>query len=124
MKVTTPIGLLIFIGLILIIATYFITEYLIDPSETVTIKPRRDYDIVTFKLPNSHDPDVFGPSYWKARHKLAEMTPCPGCRMDAVSHEKFFHDWVNKKTGKKIMYQENFDEWVKEICGNKDEKKS
>lgn len=121
MKVTTPIGLLIFIGLILIIATYIITEYW-EPSDTVSIKHRGDYDVIKFKLPNSHDPDVFGPPLWKARHFLAEFTPCSACRIDTVSHEKFYHDWVNKKKGKKIKYNENYDEWVMRICENKTEK--
>lgn len=89
------------------------------PLDTISVKSRGKYDIVTFKLPSSHAPDKFGPSYWKARHKLAEMTPCPACREEAVSHEIFFHDWVNNKTDKKLFNKENYDEWVKRICENK-----
>lgn len=119
MKVSVHTGWLVFFALLLIVATYFIIEYFNEPSEVVTLKPRKNYDIVTFRLPNTSDPDVFGPAYWKARHFMAELTPCPGCRIEAVSHEKFFHDWVNKKTKKDFFDKANYDEWVKKICENK-----
>jgi len=116
MKVTINIGWLIFFGLVLIFAVHLLTDYFNEPTETVTIKHKKDFDIITLKLPNSHDPDIFGPPTWEARHFLAKWTPCPGCRAEAVSHEIFFHDWVNKKTGKGIKYKGNYDKWVKKIC--------
>lgn len=115
MKVTVSIGWLIFISLVLIVITYFITQYINEPCKTITIKNRKNYDVVTFKLPNSHNPDIFGPEYWKARHKLAELTPCPACRAEAMSHEVFFHDYVNKKTDKKIQYPDNYAKWQEKI---------
>lgn len=121
-KVTINIGWLILFALLLIAATYLLTDYFNEPSKTITVKPRKDYDIITLKLPNSTDPDVFGSDYWKARHFLANMTPCPSCRAEAVSHEIFFHDIVNAKTGKKLFNQENYDGWIKRLCETKEKK--
>lgn len=115
------VGWAIFLSLLVGFLVWLYMEYC-TPDETVTIKNRKHYDIVTFKLPNSVDTDVFGSKFWEARHKLAELTPCSICRTEAISHEIFFHDLVNLKTGKKVMYPENFDKWVKKIC-NADEKK-
>lgn len=111
MKVNVHVGWLIFSAFLLIITTYIIGKVIDEPTETVTVKNRKNYDIVSFRLPNSIDPDVFGPAYWKARHKLAEMTPCISCKAEAVSHEKFFHDYVNKKIDKKVAFPENYSKW-------------
>lgn len=116
MKVTINIGWLIFFGLVLIAIVHFLSEYIHQPAETVTVKHKKDFDIVTLKLPNTHDTRIFGPEYWKAFHKLSEMIPCPKCQVKAVAFMKFFHDVVNKDTGKRIMYQQNYDRWIKKLC--------
>lgn len=115
MKATIHIGWLIFWGFLLIVATYILTEYFSEPSGTISVKKRKDYNILTFKLPTSHDPDVFGPPLWKVRHFIADFTPCPSCRSEAVSHEKFFHDFVNKKTGKIMKFPQNYQKWKDKI---------
>ena len=94
-------------------------EYFYVPAQTVTIKQRGNLNLVLFRLPANHDPYVFGAPFWEARHALAELTPCPACRIEAVSHEKFFHDYVNIKTDKKIKYKEDFDRWIKEFSKSK-----
>lgn len=124
MKKEFHIGWLILWGLVLAAVGWHLNEWFYVPSKTVTVKKRGRFDILTFKLPNSHDPDVFGAPTWEARHFLAEWTPCPGCRSEAVSHEKFFHDYVNLKTEKKLYDKQNYDKWVKKICESKEEKKS
>lgn len=119
MKYQIHIGWLVFFSLLFIAVGYHIHEWFYVPRKTITLKSKRYFDIVTFKLPNSHDPDVFGSPYWNARHFLDKMTPCPSCRIEAVSHGKFFHDYVNRKLGKKYFDKENFDKWVKKICEEK-----
>lgn len=110
------IGWVIFISVLVGLLVWLYMEYFYLPNKTVTIKSRDGYNLVLLRLPADHNPDVFGAPFWDARHTLAELTPCPSCRAEAVSHERFFHDYVNKKTEKKIMYQENFDKWIKEFC--------
>lgn len=112
MKVTVNIGWLIFFALLLIVATHYISDYLNEPQDTVTKKSKSDYNIVTFKLPKNPNPDVFGPSYWKALHTLVEMVPCPACRYKAVPFMKFFHDVVNLNTGKKLFDEKNYNFWI------------
>lgn len=109
------IGWVIFISFLVGLAVWAYMEYCYVPSEVVTIKPRQGYNVVLLRLPTSHDPDKFGNDFWKARHKLAELTPCPACRIEAVSHEKFFHDYVNSKTEKTFFDKNNYKMWVKKI---------
>lgn len=118
MKIGWSLTLAAFVGLLV----YLYFEYLHIPSQTVTIKTRKNFNVVTFKLPNSSDPEVFGAPFWKARHTLAELTPCSACRVDAVAHEIFFHDWVNNKKQKPFFDKENFDKWVTRICDLKNKK--
>lgn len=116
MKIKVHIGLLIFGAFLLILITYFGTEKYNEPTKPVTIKKKKDYDIVTFKLPNTIDADIFGPEYWRAFHTLADMIPCAICRNDAVPMFRFVHDLVNKKLKKKLQYPENYDKWIERIC--------
>lgn len=92
-----PIWLLILVVALILVALY--------------LKSRQ----TCYSLPTTKDPDKFGPYYWRAFHDLANRVPCPSCREEAVSFLKFFHDWINLKLNKKIMYQENFDAWVNKI---------
>lgn len=124
MKLQIHIGWLIFFGLLLITIGWQLNDWLKIPFQTITLKQRKNFDIVTFKLPNSHDPDVFGSPYWRARHFLAELTPCPACRIEAISHEKFFHDYVNIKTGKKFFNKKNYEDWIKKLNEQKSKNKS
>jgi hypothetical protein len=121
MKVNIHIGWLIAGAFFLIALAYFFTDYFSEPSDTVKVKNKKDYDIVTFKLPNSIDADVFGPEYWKAYHKLTDMIPCSICRKDAVPMMRFVHDIVNKKLKKPIYDKENYDKWIARLC-DKNEK--
>lgn len=121
MKVNVHIGWLLFGAFILILITYFGTEKYNEPTDTVTFKKKKDYDIVTFKLPSTIDATIFGPEYWKAFHTLAEMIPCSICRKDAVPMFRFVHDVVNKKLKKKLHDPENYDKWVERICVKKEE---
>lgn len=110
-----PIGYVVLISILVAIAVWAFLEYAYVPSKTVSVTHRRKYDIVTLRLPNSHDPDIFGPSYWKSFHALAEMVPCPACRYKAVPFMKFFHDIVNSNTGKKIYDSKNYNYWLEYI---------
>lgn len=116
MKATIHIGWLLFFGVLLIAIGYHLNEYLYVPSKTFTVRKDRNFDIITLKLPNDVDPQVFGSKYWEAFHKLAEMIPCAGCRSNAVPFMRFFHDIVNKETGKKLYDKANYDRWIKELC--------
>lgn len=120
MKPSIHIGWLVFWSFILLAIGWQLNNWFKIPFQTITLRKTRNFDIVTLKLPSSKDPDVFGSKYWEARHFLSELIPCALCRNDAVSHEKFFHDYVNVKTQKEKMYPENYNEWVNRICGNKE----
>lgn len=113
------IGWLIFFSLLSAFLVWVYLEYIKIPLQTVTIQKRKNYDIVTLKLPNSSDPDIFGSKYWESLHILMDTIPCSACRYEAVPFMKFFHDYVNKKTGKKMMYPENYEKWIKKLCNNK-----
>ncbi len=98
-----------------IAATYIFLEYIYIPTKTVSVSKRTNYDVVTLTLPNDHDPDVFGPEYWEAYHKLTSMIPCPACRSKAGPFMRFFHDVVNKSTDKPFFDKENYDKHIKEF---------
>lgn len=115
MKINISIIYLAIIIIIIIIITYFIYTRINEPTKTVSITNGKDYNIVTLRIPNSIEPNIFGPKLWEARHALAELTPCYYCRLDAVSHEQFFHDYVNKKTNKPLLYPDNFNNWIEKI---------
>ncbi len=97
-------------------AVLIFNKFFYIPSETVNISSRRNYDVITLALPKETDPSVFGPKYWESFHKITENIPCPDCRSKAVPFMKFFHDVVNKKTGKPIFDRDNFNNHLDMIC--------
>lgn len=98
------------------LAFYLFLEYIYIPDKTISVSKRKNYNIVTLALPNSTEPDEFGPKYWQAFHKLAAMVPCGGCRDKAVPFIRFFHDVVNKETDKEIFDKENYNKHIDYIC--------
>lgn len=92
-------------------AIYFGVFYI--PASTITHRKRKDYDVVTFKLPNSKDTGVFGPRQWEARHFLDQLIPCSACREHAIPLGVFVHDIVNLSTGKQLFNKENWKEHVR-----------
>lgn len=105
--------LALFIG---VAAAYVYFQFMYTPKETVTIRTRKDNDVITLSLPNSIEADIFGPKYWKAFHSLTERIPCSICRDKAVPFMIFFHDVVNHQTGKKIFDKDNFNKHIDLIC--------
>lgn len=99
-----------------LIASYLYYKFFYTPTETIITNPRTRYDVITLTLPNNPNPDIFGPKYWHGFHKLTENIPCPGCRGKAVPFMKFFHDVVNKETGKPIFDKDNFNKHLDMIC--------
>ena len=99
-----------------IAAAHVYFKYIYTPSETVLINPRKNYDVITLKLPNSKDATVFGPKYWEAFHTITERIPCVLCRDKAVPFMKFFHDVVNYETEKNIQYPDNFNKHLDYIA--------
>lgn len=87
-------------------------KYFYTPDETISIRPRMSYDIVTLTLPKDSNPAVFGPKYWQSFHRLSENIPCPSCQEKAVPFMKFFHDLVNFKTQKPIFDKDNFNKHI------------
>lgn len=69
-----------------------------------------------YVLPKNIDPDVFGPYYWKAFHNLADRIPCSLCKPYAQKFMIFFHDTVNKKLGKPLYDEKNYNEVLAELC--------
>lgn len=92
--------------------TYIYLEFFNDPAETFSVQERKDYDLITLKLPRDHNPMVFGPKYWEAYHRLTERIPCPDCRIKAVPFIKFFHDVVNQELKKPIFDPDNFNKHI------------
>lgn len=68
-----------------------------------------------YVLPNNVDPNVFGPHYWKAFHNIADRIPCNLCKPFTQKFMIFFHDTVNKKLGKPLYDENNYNEMIKEI---------
>lgn len=64
---------------------------------------------VCFDLPTSSVPADFGPAYWNAFQTIAADIPCEGCRTYAEKFISFFHDVVNRKVGKAVYDQANYD---------------
>ena len=125
MKVEVAIYWLILLGLVLFALGWFGNDLLTEvPLKTVTVKRKGEFDIVTLKLPNNPNPQVFGSKYWESFHTLAEMIPCPACRSKAAPFMSFFHDVVNKETGKKLYDKKNYDYWIKFLCEKNPNKNS
>lgn len=74
---------------------------------------------LTYEIPLSVDPDVFGPPTWHALHEIVDTIPCGSCRAEATSFMNFFHDMVNYKLGKKIVDKRNFVSWINKIASLK-----
>lgn len=70
---------------------------------------------ICYDLPTSVDTEIFGPKYWEAFHDLAHRIPCTGCREEAESFVRFWHDSVNKKLGKPIFDKQNYQLWLNKI---------
>lgn len=98
-----------------ILFTIIYLEFIHTPSETFTVNERKDYDIITLKLPRSIETTVFGPKYWEAFHRLTARIPCSECRNKAVPFMIFFHDLVNRGTKKPIFDKENFNKHLEGI---------
>lgn len=97
----------------IIAAAVFFNFYI--PARTITHRKSKKYDIVTFKLPNSKDTDVFGPPHWQARHYLDSIIPCSTCRSHAIPLGSFMHDIVNLSIDKDVFNKENWNQHVKLI---------
>lgn len=78
--------------------------------------------ILTYRLPNSVDTEIFGPYYWGALHNVVDNIPCSICRNDAKPMMVFMHDLVNYKLDKPIFNPENFDKWAAYVCNIKSER--
>lgn len=66
--------------------------------------------VTCYTLPKNVDPNVFGPYYWKAFHDVADKIPCDLCRPYAQKFMIFFHDVINKKLGKPLFNETNYNE--------------
>lgn len=95
---------------------YLYFQFIYTPDEAVTIRTRKNYDVITLSLPNSKDADIFGPKYWAALHAITDRIPCSICRDKAVPFMSFFHDVVNKETGKELFDKQNFNKHIDMIC--------
>lgn len=98
--------------LIGIAAAFVYFKFFYTPADSFSVNERRNDDLIILALPNNADPVVFGPKYWHAFHKLSERIPCPGCRGKAVPFMNFFHDVVNKETGKPLFDKDNFNKHI------------
>ena len=78
--------------------------------------------ILTYRLPTNVDPDVFGPSYWKAIHSFAKEIPCSACRNEWESMMIFSHDAINFRLKKPIFNEENFSKWLNKFSEIKKER--
>lgn len=116
MKPTIHIGWLLLFAIILLAAGWFANEWMNAPQQTVTIKKGKEFDIITLKLPNNPDPEIFGSKFWEALHSIVEDIPCPACRSKAVPFMKFFHDVVNKSLKKPLYDKDNYDFWINYLC--------
>lgn len=100
-----------------IIGAWLYFQFVYEPAKTVSISKRKNNDIITFKLPNSVEADIFGPKYWEAYNFLDNNIPCSICRDKAIPLGTFRHDIVNGMIENKIFPfdKENWKIWVKII---------
>lgn len=96
---------------------YIYIQFIRVPSETVSVSKRKNFDIMTFTLPNSIEDDVFGPKYWEAYNTLDKNIPCTICRNKAIPLGTFRHDIVNGIIEKPIFPfdKANWKYWVNKI---------
>lgn len=73
---------------------------------------KQNKDVVSYSLPRTPDPSVFGPKYWFALHDITGRIPCGYCRGFAEKFMVFMHDTVNKKLSKPLYDQENFNKFL------------
>lgn len=119
MKVDIPIFWIIVLAVLIFFMGWYGNDFFTEiPTKTVTVNRKGEFDIVTLKLPNNPNPQVFGSKYWEAFHKLAQMVPCPACRSKAVPFMSFFHDVVNNQTGKELYDKKNYDYWINFLWDN------
>ena len=128
MSMKVNVGWVVFFTVLGGFLVWIFNQYIKLPSKTVTIMPRKEYDIVTFKLPNSGNTQIFGSKYWEAFHTLAEMIPCSICRKDAVPMMSYMHDLVNYKINhtpnfNEIFDKKNFEKWIDKSCEIKEKLK-
>lgn len=109
------VGWVVFFSLLAGAIVWAYREYLWLPLKTVTIDKRRNYDLMTLKLPNSMDTEVFGKKYWESLHAIAGNIPCSMCRNDAMPMMVFMHDLVNFKLKKDIYSEKNFKRWIDKV---------
>lgn len=60
-------------------------------------------------LSESTDPEVFGPSHWKALENVVEHIPCSKCKDEAKKFLSFWHDKKNKELGKQLKDPANYE---------------
>lgn len=78
-----------------------------------------DVKTLTYNIPTSKKPSVFGPPTWFALHEIVETIPCDSCKDEAVSFVRFWHDLKNYEKEKKVLYKKNFIFWVNKISSLK-----
>lgn len=100
-----------------ILAAWLFFKFVYEPSETVSISKRKYNDIITFKLPNSIEADVFGPKWWEAYNFLDKNIPCSICRDKAIPLGTFRHDIVSGMIEKRgFPYDRaNWKLWVNKV---------
>lgn len=96
-----------------VIGTALFFAFIYIPVQDITHRKSKNYDIVTFKLPNSGNTAVFGPRQWAARHYLDNIIPCSICREHAIPLGIFNHDIVNLSIDKPVFNRANWKEHVK-----------
>lgn len=108
--------ILVVILITLAAALIFIRFFYI-PDQVVTRYVRKNYNILTFRIPNSIDMEISGPPIWEAKRALNEIIPCPICRNKAVPLGNFEHDIVNGIIQKKVFPfdKANWKMWVNKI---------
>lgn len=97
-------------------SAYIYYKFFYVPIETVTINPRKKYNIITLSLPNDTNPQVFGPKYWEGYRGVTKTIPCPGCRSKAIPFMSFFQDVVHAQKKKPIFDKDNFNKHIDLIC--------
>lgn len=87
------------------------------PGEIVTRYKRKNYNILTFRIPNSMNMEISGPPIWEAKKALNEIIPCSICKNKAIPLGIFEHDIVNGITEKPIFPfdKPNWKLWVSKI---------
>lgn len=98
-------------------AAFVFFKFFYIPSEVVTKYKRKNYNILTFRIPNSIDMEISGPPIWEAKNALNEIIPCSICKSKAVPLGRFEHDIVNGLIEKKIFPFDkvNWKLWVNKI---------